>query len=167
MLARRGQLQCKGQGGSLHVEAMSARRRGPRGRRPAPRSAKDLKAVGITLGSLGNPFFVALAKGAEAKAKQINPNVKVTTASADYDLNKQFIQIDNFIAAGVDLILLNAADAKAIVPAVKRAQAGGHRRRRRRRRGRRAPTRPCRPTTSRPARSPASSSSTRSATRAT
>jgi len=88
-------------------------------------SAKDLNAIGITLGSLGNPFFVALAKGAEAKAKEINPDVKVNTASADYDLNKQFTQIDNFIAAGVDMILLNAADPRAIVPAVKRAQAAG------------------------------------------
>ena len=51
---------------------------------------KQLKSIGITLGSMGNPFFVALAKGAEAKAKQINPNVKVTALSADYDLNKQF-----------------------------------------------------------------------------
>ena len=88
-------------------------------------SAKELKAVGVTLGSLGNPFFGALAKGAEAKAKEINPNAKVTTVSADYDLGKQFSQIDNFIAAGVDVILLNAADAKAIAPAVKRAQAAG------------------------------------------
>jgi len=88
-------------------------------------SAKELNAVGITLGSLGNPFFVALSQGAEAKAKEINPKVKVNTASADYDLNKQFNQIDNFIASGVDLILLNAADAKAIAPAVKRAQAAG------------------------------------------
>jgi ribose transport system substrate-binding protein len=68
---------------------------------------------------------VALAKGAEAKAKEINPDVKVNAASADYDLNKQFNQIDNFIAAGVDMILLNAADPKAIAPAVKRAQAAG------------------------------------------
>ena len=88
-------------------------------------SAKDLNAIGITLGSLGNPFFVALAKGAEQKAKEINPNVKVTTASADYDLNKQFNQIDNFIAAGVDMILLNAADPRAIVSAVKKAEAAG------------------------------------------
>jgi len=88
-------------------------------------SAKELKAVGITLGSLGNPFFVTLAKGAEAKAKEINPNVRVTATSADYDLNKQFSQIDNFIASGVDLILLNATDPKAIAPAVKRAQAAG------------------------------------------
>ena len=88
-------------------------------------SAKELKSVGITLSSLGNPFFVALAKGAEAKAEEINPNVKVISASADYDLNKQFNQIDNFVASGVDLILLNAADPKAIISAVKRAQQAG------------------------------------------
>lgn len=87
--------------------------------------AKELKSIGITVGSLGNPFFVTIAKGAEAKAKEINPNAKVLAVSADYDLNKQFTQIDNFIAAGVDLILLNAADPKAIEPAVKKAQKAG------------------------------------------
>ena len=88
-------------------------------------AAKDLNSIGITLGSLGNPFFVALSQGAEAQAKAINPNVKVNTASADYDLNKQFTQIDNFIAAGVDLILLNPGDSKAIGPAIKKAQEAG------------------------------------------
>ena len=87
--------------------------------------AKDLKAIGITVGSLGNPYFVTLSKGAEAKAKLINPKVRVTTLSADYDLNKQFNQIDNFIAAGVDLILLNAVDPKAAIAAIKRAQKAG------------------------------------------
>jgi ribose transport system substrate-binding protein len=87
--------------------------------------AKDLKSIGITVGSLGNPYFVALVKGATDKAKSINPNVKVTAADANYDLNKQFTQIDNFVAAGADLILLNAADARAIAPAVKKAQAAG------------------------------------------
>lgn len=87
--------------------------------------ARELKSVGITVGSLGNPFFVTIAKGAEAKAKELNPNVKVLAVSADYDLNKQFTQIDNFIAAGVDLILLNAADAKAIEPAVRKARKAG------------------------------------------
>jgi ribose transport system substrate-binding protein len=88
-------------------------------------SAKDLKAIGITVGSLGNPFFVSLVKGAEEEAHKINPNVKVTATSADYDLNKQFTQIDNFMASGVDMILVNAADPKAILPAIKRAQASG------------------------------------------
>jgi ribose transport system substrate-binding protein len=88
-------------------------------------SAKELKSVGVTVGTLGNPFFVAVGKGVTDAVREINPNAKVTVASADYDLNKQFTQIDNFIAAGVDLILVNAADPRAILPAVKRAQAAG------------------------------------------
>jgi ribose transport system substrate-binding protein len=88
-------------------------------------SAKELKSIGISLGSLGNPFFIALKNGAEFEAKKINPNVKVTTLGYDYDLGKQNTQIDNFIAAGVDLILLNPGDPKAIAPAIARAQKAG------------------------------------------
>ena len=90
-----------------------------------PTLAKDLNKIGITLGSLGNPFFVALAKGAEAEAKKTNPNVEVLAFGYDYDIGKQFTQIDNFIAAGVDLILLNPGDSKAIGPAIKKAQEAG------------------------------------------
>lgn len=87
--------------------------------------AAELNKIGISLGSMGNPFFVALAKGAEAKAKEINPNVEVLSMGYDYDLGKQFNQIDNFIAAGVNLILLNPGDPHAIAPAIKRAQKAG------------------------------------------
>jgi ribose transport system substrate-binding protein len=91
----------------------------------APVPHRQLKKVGVTLGSLGNPYFVALARGAEAAARQVNPQVKVTVLSADYDLNKQFSHIDSFIVAGVDLILINAADARAIEPAVRKARKAG------------------------------------------
>ncbi|RFB80149.1 ABC transporter substrate-binding protein [Methylovirgula sp. 4M-Z18] len=91
----------------------------------APASAKELKKIGISLGSMGNPFFVALAKGATDEAKKTNPNVEVQAVGYDYDMGKQFTQIDNFIAAGVDLILLNPGDPKAIGPAIKKAQAAG------------------------------------------
>jgi ribose transport system substrate-binding protein len=91
----------------------------------APCFAKELKSIGISLGSLGNPFFVALSRGAEFEAKKINPNVKITTVGFEYDLGKQVTQIDNFIAAGVDLILLNPGDPKAVGPAIKTAQAAG------------------------------------------
>lgn len=97
---------------------------------PAPASAsaavqRPLKKVGVTLGSLGNPYFVALAHGAEAAARKINPDAKVTVLSADYDLNKQFSHIDSFIVSKVDLILINAADARAIEPAVRKARKAG------------------------------------------
>jgi ribose transport system substrate-binding protein len=87
--------------------------------------ARELKAIGISLGSLGNPFFIALSKGAAFEARKINPNVKVTTLGFDYDLGKQFTQIDDFIAAGVDMILLNPGDKHAIGPAIRKAQAAG------------------------------------------
>ena len=87
--------------------------------------AKDLKTIGISLGSLGNPFFIALSKGAEFEAKKTNPNVKLLTFGYDYDLGKQVNQIDNFIAAGVDLILLNPGDVKALKPAIQKAQKAG------------------------------------------
>ncbi|ABM04513.1 monosaccharide ABC transporter substrate-binding protein, CUT2 family [Psychromonas ingrahamii 37] len=87
--------------------------------------AGELNKIGVSLGSMGNPFFVALASGAEAEAKKINPNVEVLALGYDYDLGKQFNQIDNFIAAGVDLILLNPGDPNAIEPAIKRAQKAG------------------------------------------
>jgi len=87
--------------------------------------AAELNGIGISVGSLGNPFFVTIAKGAEDAARKINPNVKVITVASDYDLNKQFNQIDNFIAAGVNMILVNAADPVAIEPALKKAEAAG------------------------------------------
>ncbi len=90
-----------------------------------PANAKELRSIGISLGSLGNPFFIALAKGATAEARKTNPNVKVLTVGFDYDLGKQFTQVDNFIAAGVDMILLNPGDVNALEPAIKKAQAAG------------------------------------------
>ena len=90
-----------------------------------PAAAKDLTNVGMSVGSLGNPFFVATIKGVEASTAKINPQARVTSVSSDYDLNKQFTQIDNFIAAGVDVIMVNAVDPVAIAPAIKKAQAAG------------------------------------------
>ncbi len=87
--------------------------------------ARELKALGISMGSLGNPYFVTLADGAAARAKELNPAVKVTSVSADYDLSKQFSQIDNFISSKVDLILLNAVDPSAMASAIKKARDAG------------------------------------------
>src|SRR6201984_3396745 len=86
---------------------------------------KPLKAVAVTVGDLGNPFFVQIAHGAEAQAKKYNPAVKFTAESSNYDVNNQTNQMDNFVSSGVSLILLNAADSKGIAPAVVRAKAAG------------------------------------------
>jgi ribose transport system substrate-binding protein len=86
---------------------------------------KKLNAVAVTVGDLGNPFFVQIVHGAQAAAKKINPSVKFSAESSNYDVNNQTNQMDNFISSGVNLILLNAADSKGIAPAVLRAKATG------------------------------------------
>ena len=93
----------------------------------APLSAadKELKSVAVSVGDLGNPFFVQIARGAESKAKEVNPNVKFTSLSSNYDVNNQTNQVDNLISSGTNLLLLNAADSKGIAPAVKRAKGAG------------------------------------------
>jgi ribose transport system substrate-binding protein len=88
-------------------------------------SAKEINSVGVAIYSLGDPFQIAISKGVTDRAKQVNPNAKVMTVASDYDLNKQFSQIDNFISAKTDLIILTADDPKAILPAIKRAEAAG------------------------------------------
>jgi ABC-type sugar transport system substrate-binding protein len=49
-------------------------------------ASAELK-IGITLGCLGNPFFVALSpcRMAQAKALTINPKTEMITGSADYE----------------------------------------------------------------------------------
>ncbi|MDF0504640.1 ABC transporter substrate-binding protein [Burkholderia cenocepacia] len=88
-------------------------------------AAKEVKSVGISVGSLGNPGFVIMSNTAARLIRKANPKAQVTTVSYDYDLGKQFNQIDNFIAAGVDFILLNPGDPKAVAPAIKKAHAAG------------------------------------------
>ncbi|WP_016865449.1 MULTISPECIES: substrate-binding domain-containing protein [Fischerella] len=85
-----------------------------------------LQSVGVTVGDLSNPFFVVMAQGAEKEAKKIGGNdVRVTVVSSGYDLNQQFNQIENFVAANTDIIILNAADSKGIRPAVEKARQTG------------------------------------------
>lgn len=91
----------------------------------AAAAGKELKSVGLTVGDMANPFFVAMGKGTEEAAKKINPNVKVTALSTKYDLNTQVGQIENFIANKIDLLLVNAVDPKAIAPVLKKARDAG------------------------------------------
>lgn len=77
-------------------------------------------------GRSGQPVLRAdhQRRGLEAR-KLAGDSVKVTLVSSGYDLGQQVSQIDNFIAAKVDMIILNAADSKGIGPAVKRAKDAG------------------------------------------
>jgi ribose transport system substrate-binding protein len=91
----------------------------------AAQAAAQLDRAGITVGTLGNPFFQPLIKGAEAGLKTGNPAVSVTVVGADYDFNKQASQIENFVSSGSKIIMLNAVDPVAVKPFVDKAKAAG------------------------------------------
>ncbi|MBX9256823.1 ABC transporter substrate-binding protein [Desmonostoc muscorum CCALA 125] len=86
---------------------------------------KALQTIGITLGDLGNPFYVAVQRGAEEKAKKIGDEIRVNTVSSGFDLNQQSNQIENFTAANTDLIILSAVDKKGVKPAIDQARSAG------------------------------------------
>ena len=86
---------------------------------------KELKSVGLTVGDLGNPFFDQIAHGAADQAKTYNPNVRITSLSSNYDVKNQGSQMKDFLSSGVDLIILGAANSKAIAPSVKQAKTRG------------------------------------------
>ncbi len=88
-------------------------------------AAQELKSVGVTVVDLGNPFFGAVAGAIEKRVKAVSPDAQVLVVSGDYDLGKQSTQFDNFIQAGVDMIIVSAVDSKAIGAAVERAKAAG------------------------------------------
>lgn len=85
-----------------------------------------LQTIGVALGDLGNPFYVAVHKGAEAQAKKIGGNsIKVNAVSSAFDLNQQTNQIENFTVANTDLIILSAVDKKGIKGAIDQARLSG------------------------------------------
>ncbi len=89
------------------------------------RDAK-LRSLGVSLGDLGNPFFVAMSKGAQTQAKKIGGDqIKVSVVSSGFDLNQQFNQLENFVAADSDLIILSAVDNRGIKPAIDKARLAG------------------------------------------
>ena len=50
---------------------------------------KPLNSVAMTVGDLGNPFFIQIQHGVESQARKYNPKVKVLSLSSNYDVNNQ------------------------------------------------------------------------------
>ncbi|CAP55429.1 ABC transporter substrate-binding protein [Gluconacetobacter diazotrophicus] len=91
----------------------------------AARAEDSVHKIGVTVGSLGNPFFIAAIRGITQQAKALGPTAPVQSVSADYDIGKQASQVDSFIAAGNDLVMFNAVDYQAAAPLVRRLHDSG------------------------------------------
>jgi ribose transport system substrate-binding protein len=72
--------------------------------------------IGLTVPSLSHPFFVCIKKHVEDEAKKLG--VKVIATDAEDVSAKQMSIVEDFIAQGVDGVLLAPIGAEALTPAV-------------------------------------------------
>ena len=78
--------------------------------------------MGVTMANT-DTFLTVLQKGIEKAAKDAGQPIQVEIA--DNDISKQLSQVQNFIAAKVDAIIVNAVDTSATAPMTKLANAAG------------------------------------------
>lgn len=79
--------------------------------------------VGFSISTLNNPFFVSMADGAKAKAKELN--IELVIADAGNDSAKQNSDIEDLVSSNIDVLIVNPNDAAAIAPIVQDVQDQG------------------------------------------
>ncbi len=83
------------------------------------RAADKQIKIGVSMYALSAPYFVAqldAAKKAAAAAGAI-----VVSTDAQNDMTKQINDVGDMLSQGIDVLILNAKDAKGLVPATKQA----------------------------------------------
>lgn len=86
-------------------------------------SGSDKPKVGLSLSTLNNPFFVQIRAGAQAEAKKLGVDLRVT--DAQNDASQQANQMQNFASSSLDAVILNPVDSAAASNSVKAANEDG------------------------------------------
>jgi fructose transport system substrate-binding protein len=81
--------------------------------------------IGLITKTDSNPFFSKMKEGAEAEGKKLGVKVISAAGKTDGDNAGQITAMENMMAAGAKTILITPSDAKAIIPAIKKAQDKG------------------------------------------
>jgi inositol transport system substrate-binding protein len=87
-------------------------------------SASGSKTVGVSMSAFDDNFLTVLRNGMTEYAEGLD-GVELQIEDADDDVGKQLNQIENFIAAGVDAIVVNAVDTSATEAITEKAAAAG------------------------------------------
>jgi ribose transport system substrate-binding protein len=86
-------------------------------------STSTTPAVGLSISTLNNPFFVSLRDGAEAEAK--SKGITLITVDAQNDPAKQIAGVEDLIQKRIKVLLINPTDSDAVANVVKEATAAG------------------------------------------
>ncbi len=84
--------------------------------------AADCK-VGVAMYTLSAPYFVAQVKAAEDEAKKAGCDV--VTSDGQNDMSKQIADVEDMVANGVKLLILNPRDPEGLVSTADAATAAG------------------------------------------
>ncbi|MBR6518411.1 MAG: substrate-binding domain-containing protein [Oscillospiraceae bacterium] len=79
--------------------------------------------IGLAVSTQNNPFFVTLVEGAQAAADKLG--VSLTVADAGDDVTKQVSNIEDLVATGISVLIINPVDSDAVTGAVEAAMAKG------------------------------------------
>ena len=80
-------------------------------------------SIGLAVSTQNNPFFVTLVEGAQAAADKLG--VSLTVADAGDDVTKQVSNIEDLVATGISVLIINPVDSDAVTGAVEAAMAKG------------------------------------------
>ncbi|MDR1292331.1 MAG: substrate-binding domain-containing protein [Clostridiales Family XIII bacterium] len=86
-------------------------------------SGDDTITIGFTIPSMVTEFFINLQNGTKDAAEAAGYEIIALDAGADPA--KQASQVDEFIAQGVDAVILTPADGEAMGPSVEKVQEAG------------------------------------------
>ncbi len=89
------------------------------------RATSDAPVIGLITKTESNPFFVTMTRGAEQAATASGYRLITGAGKNDGDNAAQVTALENMVAAGARTILITVNDAKAIVPAIRKARAQG------------------------------------------
>ncbi|MFN8573315.1 MAG: sugar ABC transporter substrate-binding protein [Gemmatimonadaceae bacterium] len=87
--------------------------------------AQGVPIVALITKTESNPYFVKMREGAAAAARSTGAMLVTAAGKSDGDNAGQVTAIENMIAAGAKAILITPSNAKAILPAIKKARAKG------------------------------------------
>lgn len=81
-------------------------------------------SIGVTLVTLADPFFASLREGLETRAAEIGLG-RLTIEDGQNDAARQMNQVENFIAQGYDVVIINPVESAALVNAAEAAAQAG------------------------------------------
>src|SRR5687768_11016900 len=87
--------------------------------------AQDKPIVGLITKTEGNPFFVKMREGAQAKADELGLDLRSFAGKFDGDNDSQVAAIENLISSGAKGFAIVPSDSSAIVPTIQQARDAG------------------------------------------